>query len=82
MHPTGQILNHDNRREYQRRVTKNFHAPIPVANTPKTDEDDDEVVTECIGKYITCSLSNTDQYPEINEVEQRVPTLHHTTTCR
>ena len=48
MHPIGQKLNYDDRREYQGRGTQHFHAPIHVENAPKVNEDDDEVVSKFI----------------------------------
>ena len=68
MHPIGQILNYEDRMECQARGTQHFRAPIHVECIPKSDEDDDEVVTKLMDKYITCSLFNTDQYPELNVV--------------
>ena len=48
MHPIGQILNFDDRREFQNRGTEHMHAPIHVVDAPKIDENDkskdDEVV--------------------------------------
>ena len=53
-----------------------------MLNVPKINEDDDEVVTEFIDKYITCSLPNADQYPELNAVVKQGQTHYHTTTCQ
>ena len=58
MHPSGQILNQDNKKEYQGREKQHFHAPIHAENEPIIDEDDDEVVAEFGDKYILCSLGN------------------------
>ena len=44
MHPIGQILNFDDRREFQNRGTEHMHAPIHVVDAPKIDENEDEEV--------------------------------------
>ena len=41
MHPTGQILNFDDRREFQNRETKLMHASIYVVDASKIDENKD-----------------------------------------
>ena len=57
--------------EYQGRGTQYFHATIHVENAPKIDEDAD-VVTEFINKYISHELSNSDQYLDLNAVVKQV----------
>ena len=37
MHPIGQILYFDDRREFQNRGTERMHAPIHVADAPKIE---------------------------------------------
>ena len=56
MHPTGQILNFDNRREFQNRGTEYIQAPIHIVDAPKIDENEDSEVVEFKDKYITCAL--------------------------
>ena len=63
MHPTGQILNYNDRSEYQRRGTQHFHEPVHIENAPKINEDEDEVVTKFMNKDISSSLPNANQYP-------------------
>ena len=82
MHPIGQILNYDERREFQNRGTEHIHAPIHVLGAPKIDENDDSEVTEFIDKYITCALPNNDSYPELTKLVNTVQTHKHTFTCR
>ena len=82
MHPIGQILNHDDRREFQGRGAQHPHIMIHVKNAPKLDEDDDSVVTEFIDKYITTSIPNEKEYPELNKLVTTVQTHSHTQTCR
>ena len=82
MHPIGQILNFDDRREFQNRGTKHMHAQIHVVDDPKIDESNDSKVIEFIDKCITCALPDEEKYPEINKLVRKVQTHHHTTTCR
>ena len=67
---------------YQGNGTQNFHALIHFENKPEIDEHDDKIVTELIGKYVSCSLLNADQDPELHAVVKRVQTQHHKTTSR
>ena len=53
-----------------------------VEHAPKIDEDDNEVVTQFIDKYILYSLPNADQYSELNAVVKQVQIHHHTATCQ
>ena len=46
IHPVGQILNFDDRRELQNRETEHMHAPIHIVHAPKIDENKDTEVTE------------------------------------
>ena len=74
MHPIGQILNFDNRKEFQNRRTEHMHAPIHVVKESE--------VVEFIDKYITCALPDETKYPEMSNLVKKVQTHHHTTTCR
>ena len=56
MHPIGQILNFDDRREFQNRGTGHMHAPIHVVDAPKIDENNNSEVIEFIDMYITFAL--------------------------
>ena len=82
MHPIGQILNFDDRREFQNRGTEHMQAPIHVVDAPKIDKNNDSEVIEFIDKYITCALPDEEKYPEMNKLIRKVQTHHHTTTCR
>ena len=66
MHHNGQILNFDDRREFQNRETEHMHAPIHIADAPKIDENEDNEVVEFTDKYITCALSDETKYPEMS----------------
>ena len=82
MHPVGQILNFDDRREFQNRGTEHMHVPIHTVDAPKIDENEDSEVVEFIDKYITCALPDATKYPEMSNLVKKVQTHHHTTTCR
>ena len=41
LHPICQILNHDERKEFQKRGIEHIHASIHVVETPRLDEDDE-----------------------------------------
>ena len=80
MHPLGQIINYDDRDEFQKRGTEHFHATVHVKDAPIVDEDDDEIVTDFIDKYITCHLPDDDL--ELRKEVQTKLTHRHTFTCK
>ena len=86
MHPIGHILNYDNRREFQQRTgLEHAHVQVHIKDAPKIDEnnsDHDNEVIDFIDKYITCSLPDKAQYPELFDLVNTVQRHHHTTTCR
>ena len=86
VHPIGQILNHNDLREFQHRTgLEHAHIQIHVKDAPKIDENDsenDDEVVEFIDKYITCSLPDKDDFPDLHGLVNTVQTHHHTTTCR
>ena len=82
MHPIGQILNFNDRRELQNRGTEHMHAPIHVVDAPKIDENNDSKVIEFIDKCNTCALPDEEKYPEMSKLVRKVQTHHHATTFR
>ncbi|KAK3100749.1 hypothetical protein FSP39_024640 [Pinctada imbricata] len=80
VHPIGQILNYDIRKEMQSRGTAHFHSAVHVQNAPKLDKDTDQDVIKFVDKYISCSIP-----PEDNSVLSHLVTSrqmhHHTRTC-
>ena len=56
MHPVGQILNYDDKREYQGRGTQHVHAPVHIKDAPKLDKERDDEIVRFIDKYVTCAL--------------------------
>ena len=81
IHPIGQILNFNDRRQFQNRWTKHMHAPIHIVDAPKTDENKDSEAVEFIDKYITWAVPDETKYPEMSNLVKKVQTHHHTTTC-
>ena len=83
LHPIGQILNHDDRREFQQRSgVEHAHVLVHVKNAPRIDENSDKEVIEFIDKHNTCELPDNVEYPELYDLVTSVQTHHHTTTCR
>ena len=82
MHPIGQILNYDDRREFQGRGTEHFHAPIHVVNAPKIDKNKDEEVVQFINKYVTCCLPDESDHPELHKLVKTLQTHNHSSTCK
>ena len=71
MHPIGQILNFDDRREFQNRGTEHMHVPIHIVDAPKIDENEDSEVVEFIEKCITCALPDETKYPEMSNLVRK-----------
>ena len=68
MHPVGQILNFDDRREFQNRRTEHMHASIHLVGAPKIDENKDSEIVEFIDRYITCVLPDETKYPKMSNL--------------
>ena len=77
VHPIGQILTFDNRREFQNRETEHMHAPIQIVDAPIIDENEYSEVVEFIDKYITCTLPYETKYPKMSNLNKRkcTPTI-------
>ena len=58
-----------------------MHAPIPIVDAPKIDENEDSEVAEFIDKYIICALPDATKYPEMGNLTKKVQTHHYTSTC-
>ena len=81
LHPIGQILNYDIRKEMQSRGTEHFHSALHVYNAPILDKDSDEEVIAFINKYITCEIPDKETDSILNELVLSRQTHHHTKTC-
>ena len=82
MHPIGQILNFDDKRECQNRGNEHMHDPIYIVDAPKIDKNEDSEVVEFIDKYITYALPDVTNYTEMSNLVKKVQTHHDTATCR
>ena len=82
MHPIGQILNFDEKREFQMRGVEHSHCALHVKNAPKFDEDPDEEVVKFVDQYITCSLPDPELEPELYDLVSTMLLHKHTFTCR
>ena len=83
MHPIGQILNFDERGEFQNGTgNKHIHSGIHVKDAPKVDEDSDETVIEYVDTFVTAALPDEKKCKEFHDLVKRVQTHHHTQTCR
>ena len=67
MHITGQIINYDEKREFQGRCVQHPRCAIYVNDAPKFDENTDRKIVEFIDKYATCSILHKDAKPELHE---------------
>ena len=57
MHPVGQIIIFNEKRELQNRGTEDMHASVHVIDALRLDENDETKIDEVvcfIGKYISC----------------------------
>ena len=82
MHPIGQILNYDDKREVHDRGTFHCHATVHVKDAPVFDKDDNDDITRFIDKYISCSLPDAESNQELHRLVSTVQKHNHTRTCR
>ena len=82
LHPIGQILNYDIRKEMQSRGTEHFHSALHVLGAPILDQDSDEDVIAFIDKTITCAIPDQATDEELRELVKSRQTHHHTRTCK
>ena len=81
MHPVGQVLDHNERREHQNIGAQHPHGILHVQGAPVFDKDSDDDVIEFIDKYITCAIPNEKQYPELHKLVKKVQIHGHSQTC-
>lgn len=82
MHPVGQVIDHNERREFQARGAEHPHGILHVKGAPVFDEDSDAKVVKFIDKYITCTIPDKDKFPKLNKLVTTVQTHGHSQTCR
>ena len=81
MHPVGQVIDHNERREFQSRGAQHPHGILHVQGAPVFDEDRDEAVIRFIDKYITCAIPDKEQYPKLHKLVTTVQIHGHSQTC-
>ena len=82
MHPVGQVIDHNERREFQARGAEHPHGILHVKGAPVFDEDSDAKVIKFIDKYITCSIPDKEKHPHLFKLVNTVQTHGHSQTCR
>jgi hypothetical protein len=82
MHPIGQILNFDEKREFQMRGVEHLHCALHVKDAPKLGENPDGEVIDFINKFITVSEPNKETEPDLHELVTSRLFHKHTFTCR
>ena len=81
-HFQGQLLDHNERREFQYRGGEHPHGTLHVEGAPVFDKDSDQKVVKFIDKYITCAIPDKKEYPELHKLVTTVQTHGHTQTCK
>ncbi len=82
VHPVGQILNYDIRKEMQGRGTAHFHSAVHVKGAPKLDEASDEEFAAFADKYISCSIPDPEDDPELHTLVLTRQWHYHKNTCK
>ncbi len=82
VHPVGQILNYDIRKEMQGRGTAHFHSAVHVKDAPKLDEATDEEFAAFADKYISCSIPDPVTHPKLHHLVLSRQWHYHKNTCK
>ena len=77
MHPVGQILNYDFRREFQGSGIEHLHVPIHVADSPKIDENTGGEAAQFVDRHITYSLPDVESNSELYNLVKPAQTCNH-----
>lgn len=80
VHPIGQILNYDIRKEMQSRGTAHFHSAVHVQNAPILDKDADQDVIRFIDKYISFTIP-IEETSVLSDLATSRQMHHHTRIC-
>jgi len=81
LHPIGQVLNYDDRREYQDRGAQHMHVTVHIEGAPQFDESSDEKITAFIDRYITCEIPNSISHKSLHDTVISVQKHNHTNSC-
>ena len=82
VHPIGQILNYDIRKEMQNRGTAHFHSAVHVKDAPTLDNDSDQQITVFVNRFITCELPDEQDDPVLHDLVKSRQSHHHTRSCK
>ncbi len=82
VHPVGQILNYDIRKEMQGRGTAHYHSALHVKNAPKLDQASDEEFAAFAHKYISCTIPDPVAEPKLYELVTKRQRHYHKNTCK
>lgn len=80
IHPIGQILNYDIRKEMQSRGTAHFHSAVLVQGAPQLNRESDQQVVAFIDSYISCAIPEEDE--TLKDLVTSRQIHHHTRTCK
>lgn len=80
IHPIGQILNYDIRKEMQSRGTAHFHSAVHVQGAPQLNRESDQEVVAFIDSYISCAIPEEDE--TLKDLVTSRQIHHHTRTCK
>ena len=81
LHPIGQLLNYDDRREYQERGAQHMHVTAHVQGAPQFDESSDKEIPTFIDKYITCEIPNSESHKSLYNIVTSFQKHKHTSSC-
>lgn len=82
LHPVGQILNYDIRKEMQSRGTAHFHSAVHVKDAPIVDKDPDDDVVAFIDKYISDTVPQIEDDENLRNLVLSRQIHHRTRTCK
>ena len=83
LYPIGEILNFDERSEFQSGTgVQHLHNIIHVKGAPLIDEQSDNEVITFIDNFITCSIPEKNKFPKLYELATTVQSHNHSFTCR
>ncbi|XP_063446963.1 uncharacterized protein LOC134726488 [Mytilus trossulus] len=82
--PIGHVIDYFYRVEFQQRGSPHTHCLFWVEDAPKFNEDEDDIVTEFVDKYITCKLPLETEDSELKDIVTTVQqhSKTHSKSCR
>ncbi|XP_063436424.1 uncharacterized protein LOC134717858 [Mytilus trossulus] len=82
--PIGHVIDYFYRVEFQQRGSPHTHCLFWIEDAPKFNEDEDDIVTEFVDKYITCKLPLETEDSELKDIVTTVQqhSKNHSKSCR